>query len=66
LDIAVIDGLSYDDAGGADDLRGGQPPVTFYRDAVNCGSSGLLGHQRRRQPPKEKSGGKKLKKTAHR
>jgi hypothetical protein len=66
LYVAVVNGLSYDEAGSADDLRGRQAPIAFYRDAVNCGSGGLLGYQRRRQSPKEKSGGKKLKKTAHR
>ena len=66
LDIAVVDRLVDDDAGGADDLGGAEPLVPFHRDAVDRGRRGLLRPKRRRRSHKENAGGKDQKETAHR
>ena len=57
LDVAVVDRLTDDETGGADDLGRGEPPIPDDGNAVDDGRLFILGNDRRRRPHEEGHGG---------
>src|SRR3954468_2332842 len=66
LNIPVVDRLVNDEAGSADDLRRGEPCLSFGRDAVHCWRAWFLSLEDSPPAEQERAGQKGLKKSVHR